>query len=93
MRLLNEVQQRLIEIQPVLRSTTDNVACGVLADTWNTLLELRENVVNAIVQHSDLKFAGGTDALKKALLVGVRQSKRGRTAAEWTARRPVPRRT
>lgn len=68
-RLLSDVQQRLSEIKAAMASASDDDRnLGVLADTWNTLLELRDAVIRLIVINPELTFAGGADALKKGLL-------------------------
>lgn len=70
MRLLFEVQQRLIELHGALalaKEDEENRKIGVLADTWNTLLELRDRVIRLIVINPDMAFAGGADALRKGL--------------------------
>jgi hypothetical protein len=70
MRLLREIQERLMEIKPVMSSTslTGEKAVGVLADTWNTLICLRDSVLRLVFRNPVMAFAGGADAIQRVLL-------------------------
>ena len=67
--LFLSVQRSLYLLKPILEkcreNKLDNEDAGVIADTWNTLLDARGHVVKSILKRDLLNVAGGmTDFLQ-----------------------------